>query len=169
MSVSVTPRSGSKDAKLLFSVVLMDELDQMITPKQDVIYNFFNWPTLAGSRLIVLAVSNTMDLPERVMTGRVRSRLGLWLLVVQPGHYLHHPGMTRVDFASYKTEQLVEIVHARLATIKDGLDEEDAKREVMTKDAIKLVAMNVCRITGDARRVLDACRQVPSLVRGTYV
>ena len=58
------------------SVVLMDELDQLVTVQQDVVYNFFNWPTLVGSRLIVLAVANTMDLPERVMTGRVRSRLG---------------------------------------------------------------------------------------------
>jgi len=59
-----------------FSVVLMDELDQLMTTKQDVVYNFFNWPTLVNSKLIVLAVANTMDLPERVMTGRVRSRLG---------------------------------------------------------------------------------------------
>jgi origin recognition complex subunit 1 len=58
------------------SVVLMDELDQLLTAKQDVVYNFFNWPTLVGSRLVVIAVANTMDLPERVMTGRVRSRLG---------------------------------------------------------------------------------------------
>jgi len=58
------------------SVVLMDELDQLMTAKQDVVYNFFNWPTLAGSKLVVLAVANTMDLPERVMSGRVRSRLG---------------------------------------------------------------------------------------------
>jgi hypothetical protein len=41
-----------------------------------VVYNFFNWPTLVGSKLVVIAVANTMDLPERVMTGRVRSRLG---------------------------------------------------------------------------------------------
>lgn len=54
----------------------MDELDQLVTPKQDVVYNFFNWPTMAGSKLVVIAVANTMDLPERVMTGRVRSRLG---------------------------------------------------------------------------------------------
>ena len=54
----------------------MDELDQLMTTKQDVVYNFFNWPTLMNSKLIVLAVANTMDLPERVMTGRVRSRLG---------------------------------------------------------------------------------------------
>ena len=62
--------------RLRYSVVLMDELDQLMTTKQDVVYNFFNWPTLAGSKLVVLAVANTMDLPERVMTGRVRSRLG---------------------------------------------------------------------------------------------
>ena len=55
----------------------MDELDQLMTATQDVVYNFFNWPTLAGSKLVVLAVANTMDLPERVMTGRVRSRLGV--------------------------------------------------------------------------------------------
>jgi origin recognition complex subunit 1 len=61
---------------ILRSVVLMDELDQLVTPKQDVVYNFFNWPTLVGSKLVVIAVANTMDLPERVMTGRVRSRLG---------------------------------------------------------------------------------------------
>ena len=60
----------------LASIVLMDELDQLVTAKQDVVYNFFNWPTLVGSKLIVIAVANTMDLPERVMTGRVRSRLG---------------------------------------------------------------------------------------------
>ena len=63
-----------------YSVVLMDELDQLMTTKQDVVYNFFNWPTLAGSKLVVLAVANTMDLPERVMTGRVRSRLGAYNL-----------------------------------------------------------------------------------------
>jgi Cdc6-like AAA superfamily ATPase len=64
---------------VMTSVVLMDELDQLMTTKQDVVYNFFNWPTLVGSKLIVLAVANTMDLPERVMSGRVRSRLGTCL------------------------------------------------------------------------------------------
>ncbi|KAJ2973019.1 hypothetical protein NUW54_g12146 [Trametes sanguinea] len=65
-------------------VVLMDELDQLMTSKQDVVYNFFNWPTLAGSKLVVLAVANTMDLPERVMSGRVRSRLGTYLTTALP-------------------------------------------------------------------------------------
>jgi origin recognition complex subunit 1 len=58
------------------SVVLMDELDQMVTAKQDVVYNFFNWPNLPESNLIVIAVANTHDLPERTMSAKVRSRLG---------------------------------------------------------------------------------------------
>ncbi len=56
----------------------MDELDQLMTAKQDVVYNFFNWPTLTGANLVV-AVANTMDIPERIMSGRVRSRLGVFL------------------------------------------------------------------------------------------
>lgn len=54
----------------------MDELDQLVSSKQSEIYNFFNWPTLPGSRLIVLAVANTMDMPEKVFKGKVVSRLG---------------------------------------------------------------------------------------------
>ena len=58
------------------TVVLVDELDQMLTKRQDVLYNFFNWPHVAHSRLVVLAVANTMDLPERELSGKIRSRLG---------------------------------------------------------------------------------------------
>ncbi|WAR24455.1 ORC1-like protein [Mya arenaria] len=58
-------------------VLLVDELDLLWTRKQDVMYNIFDWPTKQHARLIVLAVANTMDLPERIMMKRVSSRLGL--------------------------------------------------------------------------------------------
>lgn len=59
-------------------VVLMDELDQLVTKNQSVMYNFFNWPGLSHSRLIVLAIANTMDLPERTLSNKISSRLGLF-------------------------------------------------------------------------------------------
>jgi origin recognition complex subunit 1 len=62
-------------------VVLMDELDQLVTKNQSVMYNFFNWPQLRHSRLIVLAVANTMDLPERTLSNKISSRLGMYSLV----------------------------------------------------------------------------------------
>jgi len=61
-------------------VVLMDELDQLVTKNQSVMYNFFNWPAMTHSRLIVLAVANTMDLPERTLSNKISSRLGEFLL-----------------------------------------------------------------------------------------
>ena len=129
------------------SVVLMDELDQLMTTKQDVVYNFFNWPTLANSKLVVLAVANTMDLPERVMTGRVCSRLG----------------MVRINFQPYTTPQLEQIVKARLAASKVGLSQKDTP-DVLASDAVRFAAMKVSSISGDARRVLDICRRAVELV-----
>lgn len=43
--------------------------------RQDVIYNLFDWPSKPNSRFIVLTIANTMDLPERLLKGRVTSRL----------------------------------------------------------------------------------------------
>jgi origin recognition complex subunit 1 len=71
-------------------VVLMDELDQLVTKNQSVMYNFFNWPGLRHSRLIVLAVANTMDLPERTLSNKISSRLGMYQLLnpsAAPRHY----------------------------------------------------------------------------------
>lgn len=61
--------------ELIFSVVLMDELDQLLTAKQDVVYNFFNWPTMRDSQLFVIAVANRMDLPQH-LAAKIKSRLG---------------------------------------------------------------------------------------------
>lgn len=65
-------------------VVLMDELDQLVTKNQGVMYNFFNWPGLRHSRLIVLAVANTMDLPERTLSNKISSRLGKFCITTTP-------------------------------------------------------------------------------------
>lgn len=67
-------------------VVLMDELDQLVTKNQSVMYNFFNWPGLRHSRLIVLAVANTMDLPERTLSNKISSRLGQSIALPSPSH-----------------------------------------------------------------------------------
>ena len=44
-------------------------------------YNLFDWPSQRHARLVVLAVANTMDLPERIMMKRVASRIVSFLCV----------------------------------------------------------------------------------------
>ncbi|KAG8533358.1 uncharacterized protein KY384_002141 [Bacidia gigantensis] len=119
-------------------VVLMDELDQLVTRTQSVMYNFFNWPGLRHSRLIVLAVANTMDLPERMLSNKISSRLGL----------------TRILFPGYSHEQLMEIVRSRLAEVGG-----DGGGQVVDEDAVQFAARKVAAVSGDARRCLDICRR----------
>ncbi|KAG8904591.1 Origin recognition complex, subunit 1 [Tulasnella sp. 403] len=126
-------------------VVLMDELDQLVTAKQDVVYNFFNWPNLPNSRLVVIAVSNTHDLPERVMSAKVKSRLG----------------MEKIQFHPYSRDQLMEIVNSRLRASREGLDIDF---NVMHEDAVKYASARVAAVNGDARRVLDIARRAVETV-----
>lgn len=119
-------------------VVLMDELDQLVTKNQGVMYNFFNWPGLRHSRLIVLAVANTMDLPERTLSNKISSRLGL----------------TRITFPGYNHEQLMKIVQSRL---------EGVPNNIVESDAVQFASRKVAAVSGDARRALDICRRAVEL------
>lgn len=54
---------------------MVDEFDLLVTRKQSVIYNLFDWPHRRAAKLIVIAIANTMNLPETLMP-KVQSRLG---------------------------------------------------------------------------------------------
>lgn len=97
-------------------------------------YNFFQWPNMPNTRLIVVAVANTMDLPERTLAHKVSSRLGL----------------TRIAFAAYTRPQLNQIIKSRLSSVR-SID--------VSEDAIDYACLRVSRVSGDARRALDICRR----------
>lgn len=59
--------------------------------------SIFEWPNRPKAQLTVLAIANTMDLPERLLMNRVSSRMGL----------------TRLTFQPYKVKQLQTIISSR--------------------------------------------------------
>ncbi|NXR81173.1 ORC1 protein, partial [Pycnonotus jocosus] len=118
------------------TVLMVDELDLLWTRKQNVMYNLFDWPTQKHSKLIILAIANTMDLPERIMMNRVASRLGL----------------TRMSFQPYTYKQLQQIISSRLKGVK-----------AFEEDAVQLVSRKVAALSGDARRCLDICRRATEI------
>ncbi|KAL4923001.1 origin recognition complex subunit 1 [Aspergillus undulatus] len=124
-------------------VVLMDELDQLVTKNQSVMYNFFNWPALRHSRLIVLAVANTMDLPERTLSNKISSRLGL----------------TRITFPGYTHTNLMEIITTRLASVPGN---------IVDSDATQFASRKVAAVSGDARRALDICRRAVEIAEQSH-
>ncbi|OQV25740.1 Origin recognition complex subunit 1 [Hypsibius exemplaris] len=117
-------------------VVLLDEMDKLSTAtKQKVIYNLFDWPQLQGSQLIVVAISNTMDLPEKMLMARIESRIGVHRLAFDP----------------YTKKDLPEIIryHLKDATLED--------------DAMTLVCGRVAAKTGDARGALNIVKRARAL------
>ncbi|KAA6424992.1 MAG: origin recognition complex subunit 1-like [Trebouxia sp. A1-2] len=117
------------------TVLLVDEMDLLVTKKQTVLYNLFEWPVRKGSRLAVIGVANTMDLPERLLP-RIASRLGSRRVVFQP----------------YTRQQLETIAKTRL----EGLD-------VFESRAIEYAARKVAAVSGDVRRCLELLRRAAEI------
>ncbi|CAE8616655.1 unnamed protein product, partial [Polarella glacialis] len=115
-------------------VLLIDEVDALVTQAQSVLYRLFDWLTRPGARLAVVAIANTMDLPERLLP-RVASRLGV----------------LRVNFAPYDRAQLKTILVNRLRS--------GQAQGAFTDDAIVLCAARVAAASGDARKAFQVCRR----------
>ncbi len=83
-------------------VVLVDEIDYLVMKKQTVLYNLFDWPNRGFSekssgQLIVLGISNTLNLPER-LHARLQSRIG----------------RDRCMYASYGIDESINILKGKL-------------------------------------------------------
>ena len=98
------------------TVLMLDEIDYLVTPQQTLLYNFFDWPLRATTgRLVVIGISNTINLPEK-LTPRVQSRIG----------------GDRCNFQAYNFQQTITILKTRLGMMGGNpgypVFEEDAIR-----------------------------------------
>jgi Cdc6-like AAA superfamily ATPase len=130
----VTEHFNSRRAQDPVVVLLIDEVDCLVTPSQAVLYKVFDWLGMPNARLVLAAISNTMDLPERLLP-RVASRFHI----------------ERVDFTPYNKTQLYEILCSRL----QGHDAQDIFNDVV----LRLCAARVAAATGDIRKALQVCRR----------
>lgn len=62
----ILPSMKNDTSKPPLLVCVLDEMDFLLTRNQHVIYNFLNWPRKYQSGLIVIGISNTMNLTERL-------------------------------------------------------------------------------------------------------
>jgi origin recognition complex subunit 1 len=129
-----------KRASQPMRVLLIDELDALMTKKQTLLYNLFDWPGKPKSKFLIIAIANTMDLPER-FKGNIKSRLG----------------QNRIVYRPYSTSQITEILTSRVHDF--GL---------FKFDALKIVSSRIAGINGDIRRALQVCRRAVENVKGKF-
>ena len=112
-------------------VILLDELDCLLTKNQSILYNLFEWPQRKKANLIVLSVANTLDLPETFMA-RISSRIG----------------NARLVFTPYSSAEIKEIITQRVR-----------EADIFDEAALNFISKKVAVISSDIRKTLAICRQ----------
>ena len=108
-------------------LLIIDEIDILINSSQNLLYNIFNWTTYEYSKLIVISISNTLDLPNRLFP-KIKSRMG----------------NNKIMFKPYNKEELRIIIKDR------GID-----LKLFSEDALRLSCVKVAAINGDLRRIFQ--------------
>lgn len=121
-------------------LLVLDEIDQLESKRQSVLYSVFEWPSIANSNLLLVGIANALDLTDRILP-RLNARCEL------------KPKL--MHFAPYTKEQIVNIIAERLR--------EANVADVFTGVAMQMLAAKVAAISGDVRRALDISRRVVEL------
>uniref|UniRef100_A0A914Z6P3 Origin recognition complex subunit 1 n=1 Tax=Panagrolaimus superbus TaxID=310955 RepID=A0A914Z6P3_9BILA len=121
------------DSKRLPILLVIDELDMLCTKSQDVIYDIFDWASTSEARISVIAIANTLDLPERVLKQRVSSRMGYNRLIFEP----------------YTFDEISHILEYRIK--KSGVS--------FNKGAFGFISRKVASVSGDLRKALEFIRR----------
>ncbi|CAG4968212.1 unnamed protein product [Colias eurytheme] len=125
----------TKEHKMI--LLVLDEIDQLDSKRQSVLYTIFEWPALPDSRIVLIGIANALDLTERTLP-RLQARCSLRPLT------LH--------FAPYTKQQIINIFTKVLAN--------QDKTNVFSPPALQMLAAKIAAVSGDMRRALDIGRRV---------
>ncbi|XP_008827662.1 cell division control protein 6 homolog [Nannospalax galili] len=122
-------------------VLVLDEMDQLDSKGQDVLYTLFEWPWLSNSRLVLIGIANTLDLTDRILP-RLQARENC------------KPQL--LNFPPYTRSQIAMILQDRLNQV--------SRDQVLDNAAIQFCARKVSAVSGDVRKALDVCRRAIEIV-----
>ncbi|KAF9907319.1 AAA ATPase [Linnemannia zychae] len=164
---------GEKKSTTMF-VTILDEMDQLLTKDQEVLYKLFQWSNMDNSKLTLIGIANALDMTDRFLPRLKAKNCEPQLL----------------NFNPYQVAEIREIIMDRLFSLEGNNDsaKEDAENKnncsdsrstatktasktglsrvapLMQKPAIELCARKVAAATGDLRKALDICRQTIEMV-----
>ncbi|KTF78358.1 hypothetical protein cypCar_00035349 [Cyprinus carpio] len=122
-------------------LLVLDEMDQLDSKSQEVLYTIFEWPYLPNSRVCLIGIANALDLTDRILPR----------LQAKP-----HCRPKLLNFPPYSREELNAIVQDRLTQVSG--------EGVLDAAAVQFCARKVSAVSGDARKALDICRRAVEIV-----
>lgn len=121
-------------------LLVLDEIDQLSSKNQSILYQIFEWPTIPKSKMVVIGIANSLDLTDRLLP-MLKTKISL-----QP---------ELLNFPPYTKAELTNIISKRL--------ENAGVAEVFPANAIQLLAAKIASFRGDVRYALDVTRRVIEL------
>lgn len=124
-------------------IMILDEIDQLDSKNQEILYTMFEWPSLPKSRLVLIGIANALDLTDRILP-RLQARPKC------------RPKL--MNFPPYSKDQIVKVLQDRLQQV------EVNGAKVLEPSAIQFCARKVAAVAGDMRKALDVCRRAVEVV-----
>lgn len=102
------------------SIVVLDEIDHIMTKDQDILFRIFEWAFCQGSRLILVGIANALDLTDRFLPRLKANNFYPQLLKFKP----------------YDASQIASIISSRIVKAVEELKTEQVK-EIKNESSIK--------------------------------
>lgn len=122
-------------------LLVLDEIDQLESKDQDVLYKLFEMPFVPKSKLVLVGIANSLDFTDRVLP-RLQTKTCKPILL---------------QFQPYRKDDICAILQERI-------DEKYAN--IVEASAIQFCARKVSAMTGDARKALDIMRRAVEKAEG---
>ncbi|WOK94826.1 cell division control protein [Canna indica] len=114
-------------------LMVVDEIDFLVTKDHSVLHDLFMLTTLPYSRCILIGIANTIDLTDRLL----------------PNLGSLHCKPIVITFCAYSKDQILKIIQQRLMVVE---------YDVFELAALEFCARKVAAASGDVRKALDICR-----------
>ncbi|KAH8815032.1 P-loop containing nucleoside triphosphate hydrolase protein [Xylogone sp. PMI_703] len=129
-------------------LITLDEIDHILTLDLEMMYKLIEWSLQKSSRLILIGISNALDLTDRYLPRLKARNLKPELL----------------PFLPYSASQIKTIIITRLKSLMPVDSATPDYVPFLHPAAIELCSRTVSRQTGDLRKAFDICRRALDLV-----
>lgn len=137
---------------------MLDEIDQLLSKDQDILYRIFEWPSLQGFKCSVIGIANALDLTQRFLPRLVAKDCKYFHYCVPILTLIISGAPTHVVFSPYTAQQIADIIKDRLSELSQYYGNAGDGWMLMQNAAIELCARKAAAM-GDLRRAFDICRQ----------
>ncbi|KAL4821711.1 P-loop containing nucleoside triphosphate hydrolase protein [Aspergillus spinulosporus] len=130
-------------------LVMLDEIDHLLTSDAGILQSLFEWSLQGESKLLLIGIANALDLTDRSLPQLKAKNLKPLLL----------------PFLPYNASQIADVVVERLRSLLPGGQAEDPNFIPFVQPAaIQLCAKKVASQTGDLRKAFELIKRAIDVI-----